>query len=318
MRRLRLGVVLARAMAAPVKAEDLLETSVAELGPRCDRHCAAPLRLLMLGGLRTVAVVLALGTGTAGSCEVVDFLTVPLAKGGLFKVAIETAYPGVKVENAEVAFPDEKRLPLGDIREVEPDQRLKTATIAEQFLFRYPLGFDLEPRRTAWADPGRLRNSAFFRALYPGGKTEIRQSLETMRYPGLRVKPKFAVTTRHCVHVQLKAALDEIAEHGSRMDRFFENPGGSFNWRRISGTKRLSAHSFGIAVDINTQLGQYWRWSGAEPGKVRRYRNKIPEALVTAFERRGFIWGGKWHHYDGMHFEYRPELILFSRLTGGG
>jgi len=30
---------------------------------------------------------------------------------------------------------------------------------------------------------------------------------------------------------------------------------------------------------------------------------------VAVFERHGFIWGGKWFHYDTMHFEYRPELL---------
>jgi hypothetical protein len=33
---------------------------------------------------------------------------------------------------------------------------------------------------------------------------------------------------------------------------------------------------------------------------------------VAVFEREGFIWGGKWYHFDPIHFEYRPEL------TGGG
>ncbi|MEJ2663631.1 MAG: M15 family metallopeptidase, partial [Spirochaetia bacterium] len=28
------------------------------------------------------------------------------------------------------------------------------------------------------------------------------------------------------------------------------------------------------------------------------------------FEKYGFIWGGKWYHYDTMHFEYRPELLV--------
>ena len=27
------------------------------------------------------------------------------------------------------------------------------------------------------------------------------------------------------------------------------------------------------------------------------------------FEKHGFIWGGRWYHYDTMHFEYRPELV---------
>ena len=34
-----------------------------------------------------------------------------------------------------------------------------------------------------------------------------------------------------------------------------------------------------------------------------------PHKIVEIFERHGFIWGGKWYHYDTMHFEYRPELL---------
>ena len=99
------------------------------------------------------------------------------------------------------------------------------------------------------------------------------------------------------------------------MDSFFATVGGSFNWRVIAGTERLSAHSFGIAVDFNTELGSYWRWSGAAEGKVGDYVNLYPEALVRQMERFGFIWGGKWHHFDAMHFESRPELILYARLV---
>jgi hypothetical protein len=35
----------------------------------------------------------------------------------------------------------------------------------------------------------------------------------------------------------------------------------------------------------------------------------MPPEIVAIFERHGFIWGGKWRHYDTMHFEYRPELL---------
>ena len=31
--------------------------------------------------------------------------------------------------------------------------------------------------------------------------------------------------------------------------------------------------------------------------------------IVRIFEKHGFIWGGRWYHYDTMHFEYRPELL---------
>jgi hypothetical protein len=40
------------------------------------------------------------------------------------------------------------------------------------------------------------------------------------------------------------------------------------------------------------------------------YKNRIPLELVAIFEKHGFIWGGKWYHYDTMHFEYRPELLV--------
>ena len=44
-------------------------------------------------------------------------------------------------------------------------------------------------------------------------------------------------------------------------------------------------------------------------GKALVYHNQIPMDIVRIFEKHGFIWGGKWYHYDTMHFEYRPELL---------
>ena len=45
---------------------------------------------------------------------------------------------------------------------------------------------------------------------------------------------------------------------------------------------------------------------------------EYPWEIVAAFEAQGFIWGGKWYHYDIMHFEYRPELLAKAQLTGPG
>ena len=59
----------------------------------------------------------------------------------------------------------------------------------------------------------------------------------------------------------------------------------------------------------------YWRWSGETEGQVGEYDNNLPAEVVSIFERYGFIWGGQWRHYDGMHFEYRPELILYARIV---
>jgi hypothetical protein len=67
-------------------------------------------------------------------------------------------------------------------------------------------------------------------------------------------------------------------------------------------------HAWGAAIDINTAQGDYWRGHRSGTGDTG-YRNRIPIEIVEIFERHGFIWGGKWSHYDTMHFEYRPELL---------
>ena len=83
--------------------------------------------------------------------------------------------------------------------------------------------------------------------------------------------------------------------------------GGTLNWRVIEGTQRLSAHSFAIAIDLNPGQSGYWRWR--VEGNHVDIRKEFPQSIVTIFEAQGFIWGGKWYHYDLMHFEYRPELL---------
>ena len=95
---------------------------------------------------------------------------------------------------------------------------------------------------------------------------------------------------------------------------------GIFNWRFIKGTKRQSVHSFGAALDL--EYLQYWRtkvWKRPNHTITRGshkhdFRNTMPWEIVEIFERHGFIWGGKWYHYDTMHFEYRPELLASHRV----
>ncbi|MDC7234985.1 MAG: M15 family metallopeptidase [Spirochaetales bacterium] len=97
-----------------------------------------------------------------------------------------------------------------------------------------------------------------------------------------------------------------------------------FNWRVIAGTDSLSNHSYGTALDLvpSDYKGKqvYWLWyknSFSDPEWFtlpREERYKPPEALVRAFEAEGFIWGGKWIFFDGMHFEYRPEILILNGL----
>jgi hypothetical protein len=275
---------------------------------------------------RVVALLLALAVlpsiASAQDCAVRDFLRMPLpasVHGSAVARALEAAYPGVAVDvAARTMTVGDRMFALGSPSDRPMSARIADASIFDQFAQVYPLAFDLSQRRAPWFDPGRARNEGMFRALYGQSEGEVAARLAQVTYRGGAVRTRFAISSRHCAARQLQAALDAIAAEGPEMDRFFTGVGGSFNWRVIAGTTRLSAHSYGIAVDFNTELGGYWRWSGEAEGRVGEFANRYPEVLVQHMERFGFIWGGKWHHYDGMHFEYRPELILHARLVSGG
>lgn len=250
----------------------------------------------------------------AADCGAVDFLALPLPTTVADPAAasLAAAYRDVTVEGEIVVLPDGTRLPLGADPGRAPRDRLDEPTIREQFHDPYPLAFDLESRRRSWFDPGRARSEGFFQALYGSSAAAVKRQLEKATIGGAT----FYMTGAQGVACQMAAALAAVAGLAIDWRPFFRDVGGSFNWRPIAGTRRYSAHSYGIAFDLNTALGGYWRWSGRPEGDAGAYDNRIPREIVEAFERYGFIWGGKWHHFDGMHFEYRPELILHARLTG--
>ena len=107
--------------------------------------------------------------------------------------------------------------------------------------------------------------------------------------------------------MQISKELDEHPE----LKKYITHIGGTFTWRDINGTNRHSMHSFGMTIDINTVYSDYWQWSCKciNENAALPYKNRIPQNMVDIFEKYGFIWGGKWYHFDTMHFEYRPELI---------
>jgi hypothetical protein len=97
----------------------------------------------------------------------------------------------------------------------------------------------------------------------------------------------------------------------------------SFITRGIAGTSTRSQHAWGLAVDLvpSSYEGRqvYWRWSRAwnRTGwhlTPLEQRWSPPDAVVEIFERHGFLWGGKWAHFDNIHFEYRPEILEYNRL----
>ncbi len=184
---------------------------------------------------------------------------------------------------------------------------LNTADLQDQMVMDYPAGRNYEiPAKNF--DPGRVRSEFFFRKMYGSSKAEAQKNITAIQWLPHWVNKKIYVTTVNDVHKKLQKISDELEKH-PEWKEYVDNPAGGFYWRTIAGTGRLSMHSFGIAIDINVSKSNYWRWSKDKDAENIKYVNRIPLEIVEIFEKYGFIWGGKWYHYDTMHFEYRPELL---------
>lgn len=190
-------------------------------------------------------------------------------------------------------------------------QLLDQPDLEDQFRYAYPMGAKYaSPARNH--DPGRIRFEPFFFKMYGATKQEVQKKLTTIVWMPKTYNVKLQVTTVNDVHLKIQALSDEL-DTKPHLHKYLANPGGTFNWRTIAGTNRMSTHSFGTTIDINVEYSNYWRWAVKSPQEdspvVIEYKNRIPLELVEIFEKHGFIWGGKWYHYDTMHFEYRPELL---------
>jgi hypothetical protein len=153
-------------------------------------------------------------------------------------------------------------------------------------------------------DPGRARIDPLFRATYGNSWREVMSHLGKVKFFGLRYP--FHERAAEALARVTKRLEDEVAKDPKLLP-FMKNIGGTWHWRRIARSRSLSTHAFGIAIDLNVERSNYWRWQ--RPKKPLKWKNRYPQVIVDAFEAEGFIWGGRWIHYDTMHFEYRPELL---------
>ncbi|KOR31612.1 hypothetical protein TI05_12465 [Achromatium sp. WMS3] len=201
---------------------------------------------------------------------------------------------------------------IDDGRPKNHKAKLAQADIEDTLSQIYPMGPCAVPPQTNF-DPGRIRSDKLMRRLYGQTKSQARRNLTSIRWFGRRVK----ISKKHGAARALLAVRNDIKKK-PHLRKYVRNIGGTFYWRKIAGTSRLSAHSFGIAIDINTKYAAYWRWQKNKRGGFRKARNKYPLELIAIFENHGYIWGGRWYHYDTMHFEYRPELIAIAKASNSG
>jgi len=98
-----------------------------------------------------------------------------------------------------------------------------------------------------------------------------------------------------------------VSEYGwSDKSSVLDNNTSAFNYRNVMGTKKLSSHSTGKAIDINPLLNPHIKKGNAsreydprKPGTLTR-----DSELVKIFIKKGWQWGGNWRSSkDYQHFE---------------
>ena len=250
--------------------------------------------------LLPIALVLCLGNGCAHptSRKGKDAQDVPEEA-----MTIIRAYPdqGFTYQDNKLVFADGTAIVFDDGKQKDFMTKLDRSDIEDMFSFAY----DRDGEPDYLADAGRSRCEPLFKKMYGRSSKKVRKNLVDVAWFGETVK----FTRVNGANRQLEKVAAEIAEKYPELKEYMKSSG-TFYWRKVRGAKRQSAHSYGIAIDINTEYSDYWRWKYPEASETQEiaYANRIPMEIVEVFEKYGFVWGGRWYHFDTMHFEYRPEI----------
>ncbi len=113
-------------------------------------------------------------------------------------------------------------------------------------------------------------------------------------FPNWRVMQTQSPVTHIAANIDLHAplghALDLVVNRGLEAQLFSFD--GAWNIRPVRSGNQISAHAWGLAIDINAS-------SNPLGGPVT-----MSQDLAGCFQEAGFDWGAHFHRIDGMHFSY--------------
>lgn len=220
------------------------------------------------------------------------------------------AYPDALAgsDGKELVWRDGTTMPVSDGRSNKSmEEQLRNGSILDQLRLLYPARATLLSAPTE--DPGRIRNKAFFDKMYGDCKSgNVAPELVPVVWLPKTWGHLVRITSVNGVDRHLAAISRELDELPASDKKYLYPPGGTYVCRSVADTGQTSMHAWGAAIDINPSQSDYWMWHQSAGG-FPHYVNRVPAAIVQVFEQHGFIWGGRWAHYDTMHFEYRPELL---------
>jgi hypothetical protein len=167
------------------------------------------------------------------------------------------------------------------------------------------------------------RSSHFYDALWRAhSRDESWERVKQIRFLGHQVLVHYSILTELSL-VEEQILRSSKTSAAVRQWINIINVADSWNWRNIASSQGRSYHAYGAAIDLLPKslggLETYWLWTARNTPEwwavpySRRFHP--PDEVIKAFESFGFIWGGKWRFYDTMHFEYRPEILVLSRIS---
>ncbi len=68
------------------------------------------------------------------------------------------------------------------------------------------------------------------------------------------MKRGIIVTKINGINKKIETISKELKRLPTKYQKYLTPIGGTFKWRKIAGTNRLSVHSFGAAIDINVNI----------------------------------------------------------------
>lgn len=158
-------------------------------------------------------------------------------------------------------------------------------------------------------DAGRVRIYSLLDQVYGKNEHEIKKNLTRVQF--LKQRVLFNKKNKAAESLQrVSKELSDLLKVKPGLAKYIY-PADTYYYRKISKTTLLSAHSYGIAIDLSPNRTQYWQ---RDKNWKTISQIQYPMEIVHVFEKHGFIWGGRWFHYDSMHFEYRPEFLQMKKI----
>ena len=220
-----------------------------------------------------------------------------------------TDFEVLDINNVYLILNSGEKILYDDGREKSYEEKLANPDIQDMLEVLYKFG-PVEGLVPVNYNPGRTRLYPLMKEIYGSNQYEIEQNLEGISINSMN----YSFNGNNFANYYLKSAIKELnslAMDNPELWSFIYPLGGTYNFRYISRTNRLSPRAFGIAIDLASHKDDYWQWTTRQAGEDRL--KSYPQAIVEVMEKNYFIWGGKWGQFDILHFEYRPEIIIKAK-----